>query len=383
MRSCCKNMNTYIKNAKIITDGKLYDEMGILIKDGKILELLSCEPKDCKVVDLHGYYVAPGFIDLHCHGGGGYEFIDGNEEAVIKACETHAKKGTKVLYPTISATDYDTMVKALEVIEKVKEKVALTIGGVHLEGPYLSPNMCGAQNGNIIRKPDKKEYEALFERFGVLIKRWSYAPEEDEDGAFLKFLMDKGIIPATAHSNAKYDVMKIACDNGNRLVTHLYSCTSTITREGGFRKLGVIESAFLLDDIYAEMIGDGCHLPAELLRMIFKIKGADKLCLVTDAIRYAGCEQCGQTYDGDIPYVIEDGVAKLADRSAFAGSIATTERIVKSVVNAGISLVDVVTMLTKTPATVMKLDGYGSVAKGYNAVFTVLDKDLNVVNIEI
>ena len=105
-------MNTYIKNATIITDGKIIEGLGILVKDGKIVDLLSSQPNDCKVVDLGGKYIAPGFIDLHCHGGDGSEFIDGTEEAVIKACSIHAKHGTKVLYPTISATDYDTMVKS-------------------------------------------------------------------------------------------------------------------------------------------------------------------------------------------------------------------------------------------------------------------------------
>ena len=376
-------MNTYIKNATIITDGKIIEGKGVLVKDGKIIDLLSSQPNDCKVVDLDGKYIAPGFVDLHCHGGDGSEFIDGTEEAVIKACSIHAKHGTKVLYPTISATDYDTMVKSLEAIEKAKDSANLIIAGVHLEGPYLSPDMCGAQNGNIIRKPNAKEYESLYEKFATLIKRWSYAPEKDMDGAFLKFLTKNNITPSTAHSNAKYEHVLKAYEGGNKLVTHLYSCTSTIVREGGFRKLGVIESTFLLDGMYAEMIGDGRHLPPELLRMIFKIKGADKLCLVTDAIRYAGSGENGQVYDGEIPYLIEDGVAKLADRSAFAGSIATTECIVKSVTEAGIPLKDVVTMLTKTPATVMGLDGYGSIQKGYNAIFTVLDKDLNVVNVEI
>lgn len=373
-------MNTYIKNATIITDGKIIEGKGILINDGEIVDVLVLEPKDCKVVDLGGKYIAPGFIDLHCHGGDGSEFIDGTKEAVIKACSIHAKHGTRVLYPTISATDYDTMVKALEAIEKAKDSTDLIIAGVHLEGPYLSPDMCGAQNGNIIRKPNKKEYESLYARFGSLIKRWSYAPEEDENGAFLEFLTKRGIVSATAHSKAKYEDMKKAYDNGNRLVTHLYSCTSTITREGGFRKLGVIESTFLLDGVYAEIIGDGCHLPKELLQMIYKIKGADKLCLITDAIRYAGCEQSGQAYDGEIPYVIEDGVAKLADRSAFAGSIATTEQVLKSVVKAGIPLCDVITMLTKTPSIVMGLKNYGSIKKGYKATFSVMDKDLNVID---
>ena len=371
-------MKKYIRNAKIITDGKIVEDIGVIIENGKIVSFESECPDNCAAIDLQGKYLAPGFIELHCHGGNGYEFIDGTEEAVRGACELHAAHGTKVLYPTISATDYDTMYQALGVIEAVKDDLPLCVPGVHLEGPYLSPEMSGAQNGNIIRMPDPDEYNALYERFGSLIKRWDYAPEKDKDGKFLTFLTERGIVPATAHSAAQYDDMLSSYNGGNRLVTHLYSCTSTVVREGGFRRLGIIESTFLLDGMYAEVIGDGCHLPAELMRMIYKIKGADKLCLISDAIRYAGCDGSDLKYDGEIPYVIEDGVAKLADRSAFAGSIATADCLVKKTVEAGIPLPDVIQMLTKTPAEVMGLDTKGSIAVGYDADFTVLDEDLNV-----
>ena len=373
-------MKTYIKNAKIISEGKVTSGIGIVVENEKIVSLETDCSEDCNVIDLQGKYIAPGFIELHCHGGAGFEFIDGTEESVRGACELHAAHGTKVFYPTISATDYDTMYHALETIERIKEDMPLCIPGVHLEGPYLSPEMCGAQNGDIIRMPDEEEYKRLYDRFGSLIKRWGYAPERDKDRKFLGFLNDHGIVPATAHSAAKYDDMIAAYEGGNRLVTHLYSCTSTVVREGGFRKLGVIESTFLTDGIFAEVIGDGCHLPAELLMMIYKIKGADRLCLISDAIRYAGCDSDNEKleYNGEIPYVIEDGVAKLADRSAFAGSIATADVLLRKTVEAGIPLVDVVKMMTETPATVMGLSTKGKIAVGYDADFTVFDDDLNV-----
>jgi N-acetylglucosamine-6-phosphate deacetylase len=170
--------------------------------------------------------------------------------------------------------------------------------------------------------------------------------------------------------------MLAALAGGNRLVTHLYSCTSTITRHGGFRHLGVIESAYLLDDIYVEAIADGCHLPPELLRLIVKQKGVERVCLITDAIRFAG-RQSGEV-GGAVPYVIEDGVAKLADRSAFAGSIATVDVLIRRTVNAGISLAETVQMMTETPAKVMGLEGMGRIDKGYRAVFTILDRELCV-----
>lgn len=373
-------MKTYIKNAKIISEGNITFDSGIVVEGGKIVSFDTDCPENCNEIDLGGKYISPGFIELHCHGGAGFEFIDGTEESIRGACELHASYGTKVLYPTISATDYDTMYRALEEIERIRNKMPLQIPGVHLEGPYLSPEMCGAQNGDIIRIPDEIEYNKLYDRFGSLIKRWSYAPEKDKDCKFLKFLTDHNIVPATAHSAAKYDDMIAAYKGGNRLVTHLYSCTSTVVREGGFRKLGVIETTFLTDGIFAEVIGDGCHLPPELLRMIYKIKGADRLCLISDAIRYAGCDTNNKRleYNGEIPYIIEDGVAKLADRSAFAGSIATSDVILRKTVEAGIPLAYVVKMMTETPAIVMGLTSKGKIAVGYDADFTVFDENLKI-----
>ncbi|MBR2353910.1 MAG: amidohydrolase family protein [Clostridia bacterium] len=370
-------MKKFYQNGVIITDGKEIRDMGILTEDGKILDLIPSAPADAEIVELHGNYILPGLIELHCHGGDGAEFIDGTEESILRACRLHADHGTRVLYPTISATDYDTMVRALEALEACRDRMPLEIPGAHLEGPYLAPEMCGAQDTAVIRLPNPQEYEALVERFGSLIARWSYAPERDTDGKFLAFLKKKGITPATAHSSAEYSHMKEALAGGNRLVTHLYSCTSTITRHGGFRHLGVIESAFLMDDIYVETIADGCHLPPELLRMIVKIKGVDRVCLVTDAIRFGGLT-AGEV-GGSVPYVIEDGVAKLADRSAFAGSIATADMLIERTVRAGFSLPDTVRMMTETPATLMGLSTKGHIARGYDADFTVLDRDLKSV----
>ncbi len=377
-------MKKVIKKAKIITDGKIIVGHNVLIDNEKIVSIDTKLHNDCEAIDLEEKYLLPGLIDLHCHGGNGFEFIDGTEESIRGACDIHAAHGTKIIYPTISATDYDTMYRSLEAIEKIKDDLSITVPGVHLEGPYLSLAMCGAQNGNIIRMPDENEYRKLYERFGALIKRWDYAPENDADCKFVSFLKENGIVSATAHSAAQYkDVIK-AYEKGNRLVTHLYSCTSTIVREGGFRKLGIIESAFLLDGMYAEVIGDGCHIPAELMQMIFKIKGADRLCLVSDAIRFAGYTQSNFSYTkGSVRHIIEDGVAKLADRSAFAGSIATADVLIKRTVEMGISLPNAVKMMSETPAKVMGLKSKGRIAPGFDADFTVLDAELNACNIKL
>ena len=373
-----------LTNGKIVSDGKVLQGYDIIIDDGKIIELKPTAETTGEKIDLGGNYIAPGFIELHCHGGGGYEFIDATPEAFKKACEVHAAHGTRVIYPTISATDYDTMVRVLQTARAVKNDCALEIPGIHLEGPYFALEMCGGQAPGIVRDIDAQEYELLLSEYSDVIARWDYAPEKDKDNAFLKSVTDKGILAATAHSSAEYDDVLRAFEGGNHLVTHLYSCTSTITRHKGFRHLGIVESAYLLDDMYVEAIADGCHLPLDLLKMIIKLKGTDRVCLITDALRPGGVAQEGEEYtDCPVPFVIEDGVAKLLDRSAFAGSIATSDILLKTAVKAGCTVADAVKMMTETPAKVMGLDKKGKIASGYDAQFTVFDNNLNIVDIKI
>jgi N-acetylglucosamine-6-phosphate deacetylase len=373
-----------LTNGKVVTDGKILEGVDILVENGIITDVVPTA-HDEKSVDLKGNFISAGFIELHCHGAMGYEFIDGTAEAYQKICEKHAAHGTKVMYATFSATDFDLLYKSLEIFESVKDSLPLEIPGVHLEGPYFALEMSGAQNPKFIHEPRAEEYIPIIERFGHLISRWSYAPELDKDNKFLDYLTAHGITPAIAHSAAEYSHILPAFEKGNRLVTHLYSCTSTITRHGGFRHLGIIESAYLLDDMYVEAIADGCHLPAELLRLIVKLKGTDKVALITDATRAGGmtAEEFKGGDSGGMKFIIEDGVAKLPDRTAFAGSIATSDQLLQRTVKAGIPIADTVKMMTETPAKIMNLNTKGKIAKGYDAQFTMFDKDLNIIQFNI
>lgn len=373
-----------LTNGKIVSDGKIIEGYDIVIDGDKITDLKPSADVYGEKIDLGGNYIAPGFIEIHCHGGGGYEFIDATPEAFKKACAVHAAHGTRVMYPTISATDYDTMVRVLQTAREVKNDCAVEIPGIHLEGPYFALEMCGGQAPGIVRNVDREEYESLLEEYSDIIARWDYAPEKDKDNAFLKAVKDKGILAATAHSSAEYGDVLRAFEDGNHLITHLYSCTSTITRHQGFRHLGIIESAYLLDDMYVEAIADGCHLPLELLKMIIKLKGTERVCLITDALRPGGIGEEGKEYtDCPVPFVVEDGVAKLLDRSAFAGSIATSDILLKTATRAGCSIADAVKMMTQTPAAIMGLDTKGKIAAGYDASFTIFDRNLDIVNNEV
>ena len=370
-----------IKSDKIVLTDSLFDGF-VYIENGKILDVTKEEKACDECFDYTGYYVSPGFIDTHTHGAAGCEFASCAED-IIKAANYHFEHGTTTICPTVSAAPFKLMVSTLNELEKAiaSPELKCHIPGLHLEGPYLSPKQVGGQNPEALTPPIKEEYEPLLKEKSHLITRWSYAPENDEGGAFCKALVEHGVVPSAAHTDAIYPDMVLASQNGCRLVTHLYSCTSTITRDHGFRRLGVIESAYLDDNMYVEIIADGKHLPPELIRLIVKIKGRDRVCACTDSLSVAGANITEGVTLGT-PFIIEDGVCKLRDRSAFAGSIATTDRLVRVLVKeAGFSVVDAVYMLTKTPAEVHGFDSKGIIAKGYDADIVIFDEDINIINI--
>lgn len=369
-------MVTRITNGKVLVDGQ-FRETDVFF-DGKTIVGIGKQIPWDRTVDAGGNYVTAGFIDVHCHGGAGADFSDGDPEGVCRAADMHLRHGTTTLFPTLISADFNVLERAICAIEQAQEKMP-SLSGIHLEGPYFSPAQTGAQNGSALRRPMPEEYGTILSRHKI--HRWDYAPEMDTDFAFLDALLQAQAIPSAAHTDATCEQMEAAADRGCRLITHLYSCTSTIRREAGFRIAGVVEAAYLRDDICAELIADGCHLPHSLLRLAYKQKGPDRLMLVTDAMRAAGVSQSGTFDIGGVPCVIEDGVAKLLDRSAFAGSIATADRLVRTCVQAGIPLEESVKMITQTPARLMGLSHKGQLAEGYDADIVIFDENIRMKSV--
>ena len=367
-----------IKSNHIISGG--VEISGYVYFDGgKIVAVTDGELPFDTELDASDEYVSAGFIDIHTHGGGGYPF-EGTVDDIVGGVNFHLTHGTTSICPTISAAPIDDMRRSLKNVEAAMqdERVLATIIGAHLEGPYLSLAQTGAQAGACITFPVKNDYEEIVKTYRGALARWTYAPEHDYDGEFARVMRDAGVVTSAGHTNATYKDMKLALDNGCHLVTHLYSCTSTVTRNQGFRSLGVIESTFLEDGITAEIIADGKHLPPELIRMIYKIKGADGVIAVTDSLHLAGTDvKTGRMTMTD--FIIEDGVCKLLDRSAFAGSIATTDRLLRVLTaEVGIPLVDAVKLLTVNPAKMMGLKTEGDLVADFDADIVVFDKDVNV-----
>ena len=366
-------MVTRITNGRVL-QGDAFCETDLYFEGKTIIKVGGSMAFDHSI-DACGNYVTAGFIDLHCHGGGGADFTDGDPEGVRTATLTHLRHGTTTLFPTLLSADVSTLEKALNSVMTAGKKLP-SLGGIHLEGPYFSPNQTGAQNGAALRTPQPEEYQRLLKKYPL--SRWDYAPEMDENHIFLNALLSAGVVPAAAHTDATCDQMEAAATAGCKLITHLYSCTSTIRREKGYRIPGVTEAAYLIDGMNAELIADGCHLPHSLLRLAYKLKGPHRLALVTDGMRAAGTDHQGPCRIGGVPCIIEDGVAKLPDRSAFAGSVATADRLVRTCVSAGIPLADSVKMMTQTPARIMGLAKKGSLAPGFEADIVIFNENVEM-----
>lgn len=380
-----------ITNGKIILPDKPVEEGTVICEDGKITAILKKTDTfpqqrsiETETIDAKGNYVSPGFIDIHTHGGGGFDFMDGTVDAYLGAAEAHAKFGTTALLPTTLAGSLEELMKTFSVykIAKQKNKKGAAFLGLHLEGPYFSYNQRGAQDPKYLRNPDPEEYNRILETCDDIV-RWSLAPELEGAVEFGRVLTSKNILPSIAHSDAIYEQVVEAFHAGFTHITHLYSAMSTVTRRNAFRYAGIVEAAYLIDDMTVEIIADGVHLPKPLLQFVYKFKGPDKTALCTDSMRGAGMPD-GESILGSLEkgqkVIIEDGVAKLPDRSAFAGSVATADRLVRTMINvAEVPLIDAVKMMTTTPARILKINNRkGSLEIGKDADLTIFDENINV-----
>lgn len=375
-----------IVNGKIVTPFKVIEGGCVLITGDTITEVSesNIEAGDTIEINAEGKYIASGFIDIHVHGGGGYDFMDATEEAFLKIAETHAQYGTTSMLPTTLTSTKEMLLQTLDAYETADKRNinGSQFLGMHLEGPYISINQKGAQDPRFIKEPDPDEYKELLSKYSC-IKRWSAAPELKGAIEFGQYMRSKNVLPAIAHTDAIYEEVLEAFYNGYSLITHLYSAMSGVTRRNAYRYAGVIESAYLIDDMDVEIIADGIHLPAPLLKLIYKIKGADRIALITDAMRAAGMgegESVLGSLDSGMKVIVEDGVAKLPDRSAFAGSVATANRLIRTMVSmADVSLPDAIKMMTATPARILGISNKkGSLEAGKDADIVIFDENMNI-----
>lgn len=379
-------MRTRITGGRLIVGERILDA-DLLLADGVIEAILDRSvphaPSDT-VINAEGLYVSAGFVDIHQHGGGGADYMDAEADTYLSATEAHLRHGMTSVMPTLLSADTGALLRAIDAYKQAAtdRRIRAHLIGMHIEGPYISPRQAGAQKPEHIRTYDEAEYRAIVTAGEGHIKRWSTAPELAGADGFAAFAREHGITLSIAHSDADIDTVRHAYDTGFRHITHFYSCMSSITRRGGFRVAGVLEAGYLLDGMDVEIIADGCHLPPDLLTYVTAFKPTARIALVTDAMRAAG-EDVTESYLGSksdpLPVVIEDGVAKMLDRQAFAGSIATCDRLVRTMVQNGTPLPTAVAMVTENPIRMMRPDlKKGSIREGYDADLCLFDEDIRI-----
>ncbi len=377
-------MKKYIINGEIVLPEKT-EKAVLVLENGVISDIVESTdiPADAEVIDAKGGIVLAGFIDTHVHGGGGYDFMDGTEEAFEKALKAHMEHGTTSVMPTTVSCSFDSLFKVFDIYREVKNKKNwANLLGLNLEGPFISMQSKGAQNPLYIKNPTKEETDLLFEKGADVIARISCAPEIEGADYLAKKCRENGIWLSVAHSNAVCEEVLDAYEKGFNHVTHMYSGTTTFRKVGQIVHVGIVEAAYLIDDMEVELIGDGKHVPKELIRMVLKIKGDEKFSLVTDAMRAAGTNDKTSYLGEKKPenlVIVEEGVAKLPDRSSYAGSVATMDKVFKNaVVNAGLSLCTASKLVSANPARLSGADRKGVIKKGMDADIVIMDRDYNV-----
>ena len=365
-------------NGRILTP-KGWLDGGSIVTDGNRIRCVSnidLHVVGAEIIDVNGGYIVPGGIDMHTHGGGGRDFIEGCEDAFRKAVNAHLKHGTTSIYPTLSSSTIPTIEAACNVCEKLMAEENSPVLGLHIEGSYINPKEAGAQNPVLIKAPVIYEYETLLSKYKC-IKRWDEAPELPGSVRFIKTCNMHGVLTALTCTRATYKDVVEAHKAGMTHAAHFYNAMPVVYKEHEFKVPGTVESVYAMQDMTVEVIADGLHVPPVMLKVVHKIKGVERMALITDSLAYAASE-------GDVsaePRVImEDGVCKLADRSALAGSIATMDTLIRTCIQkANIPMEDVFRMASETPAKIMGVfDRKGSIEEGKDADIIIFDRDINL-----
>jgi N-acetylglucosamine-6-phosphate deacetylase len=366
------------KNGRLIFPNGVRDGLDLLVEDGLITTIRPQSPAmGEEIIDLEGNYLAPGFVDLHVHGGNGRDTMEASAKAFREICDYHASGGTTSLLLTTATAPIKAIIK---VINEVRAQRSFKqIAGVHVEGPFISKTKAGAQRVTLMRLPTKKMYAPLLELCDV-IKRVTLAPELPGALALIDELRERNISVSGGHSDAWEDDARDAFEHGMRSVTHTFNCMSSTRRRGIDRVAGLLEFAMSEREIICELIADGHHVSPTLMKMLYRAKGFTGICLVSDATAGAGLKDGSKFSLYGTKCVIENGVCLLADRSALAGSASRMIDLVRTMVTkVGVPLHEAIAMATDTPAFVIGLTGKGQFKIGGDADLVVISPEFEVL----
>ena len=369
-----------IKNGMVITPSKTIEKGVVVFEDGKITEVGRRKrvkvPRSAKLLDASGKIVAPGFVDIHVHGGKGRDVMDASYEAVKEIAKFLVSHGTTSFVPTTISAPRSELLKAVKTVKTAMEKGTdgAEVLGAHLEGPYINLEKRGAHDANYVRSPSLNEFEEIWETSNHSVKIVTLAPELEGSEMLMQRLREFGIVASIGHSNATYTQAVDAIKHGVRHATHMFN------RMSGFdpREPGVAGAILVHDELTAELICDNIHVHPAAMNLLIRVKGSERVVLVTDAIRAAGMPD-GEYALGEQRVIVKDGVSRL-ESGDFAGSTLTMDRAVRNMMRLlGISVQTAVKMATINPAVVINVDeNKGSLQPGKDADVVIIDDEINV-----
>ena len=339
---------------------------GRLIIDGT--RITGAAPENAQVLDVTGYTLVPGFVDIHNHGGGGASFTSGTVEDVLKGIHTHRLHGTTTLVASTVTGDMDFLAHRAGLLSELAEQSDLA--GIHFEGPFISPCRKGAHSEALLRDPDPADVRKLVDAARGQAKMVTLATELPGGLDSVRLLAEHGVIAAIGHTDATYEQTVEAIDAGATVATHLFNAMPPL----GHREPGPI--AALLEDerITVELINDGTHLHAAALELAFHHAGAERVALITDAMDAAGFGD-GRYMLGPLEVEVSEGVARLVEGGSIAGSTLTLDRAFKRAVTVDrLPVEDVVAAISANPARLLgSYDEIGSLEPGKYADLVLLD----------
>ncbi len=366
-----------ITNVRAVTEQGISDTCTVYVRDGRIAALEEHEDfrSECREeIDGGGNLLIPGMIDLHIHGANGRDMMDGSTESVEEVSRMCARTGcTSFLATSVTSSMDDLLAMIGSVRRVVGKEPGARIAGLHLEGPYLHPKRKGMQNEAYLRHPDIGEMNAILEQAGGMVRMVTLAPELPGGLEMVRFLTERGIIAAVAHSDATYEQAKEAFSLGASHVTHCFNAMRPIHH----RDPGLVTAAFEEEHVSLQAIVDHVHLHPAIVRLMHRIKGADGIVLITDALQAMGLGD-GKYMFGGHEVTVTDGVARLGDGTLASSTVTMNEALRKTVMS-GIPLWDAVMMASRTPANVLGMPRKGRIRPGADADLVLLDADFQVV----
>ncbi|RKN84268.1 N-acetylglucosamine-6-phosphate deacetylase [Paenibacillus ginsengarvi] len=367
-----------IYNVRAVCEDEIVEGAAVRIGGDTIEEITRDGPAaaktgDCDLIDGQGNLLIPGMIDVHIHGACGYDMMDGTEESVQQVSVACAASGcTSFLATSVSSTIEDLLAMIASVKRVAGNERGAAIAGIHLEGPYLNVKRKGMQNENYLRHPSIPEMKRIFDEAGDWIKMVTIAPELPGGTEMIGWLRERGTIVALAHSDATYEEAKLAFARGASHVTHCFNGMRPIHH----RDPGLVVAAFEEEHVSVQAIVDHVHLHPAIVRLMHRLKGADKMVLITDALQAMGLGDGVYTFGGHQVQVSE-GVARLKD-GTLASSTVTMNKALRFTTELGIPLQDALRMAATTPADILGLQDRGRIAPGCRADLVLLDEQFNV-----